>query len=349
MNKKKWIISISAAIIVLGAIMYVNRGALATLGFDWLVAGQIEKGLEKTYQPIEGRKPPVTTQVTSKKQDPLSVLLLGIDQRKQEVGRADTMLYAVVRPSEGNVLLISIPRDAYVDIVGYRHKDKINHSFAFGGAGMTMDTIEELFGQSVHHYASINFEGFKQVIDELGGIALPIDKDIVNKAPGHDYFFIKGGQSQYNGTDALNFVRYREDAGGDMNRTERNQQFLKSMMDRASEMNQWVKIPEMIKIMGDNFQTDMRPEKLVDLAQIMLQSKQRNIYNYTVVGEGRRLTNGGPWYFFLDDQDVDNVSKMIENWLDPNTTEADLILPENYTKDKQPDVQSFTSAANETE
>ncbi len=346
MNKKKWIYAGSALAVVLITVIYLNRTALAMLGFDWFVAGHIEKELENTYHPVEGREN-IPTKAVNKNADPISFLLLGIDQRDNEVGRSDSMLYAVVRPKDGNILLVSIPRDLYVDIAGRRNKDKINHAFAFGGAGMSMETVEQLLDAPVNHYASINFEGFKQVIDEMGGISLPIDKDIVNKDPNHDYFKINAGQSLYNGLDALNFVRYREDS--DTNRTERNQQFIAALMNRASEMGQWLKIPEMITILGKNFQTDMRPDKLVDLAQVMLQSKERHIYNHTLEGDGHRLQNGGAWYYFADEKDLAKVKAMVQNWMDPQIPESSLILPDKYMADQEAGVQSLTSAADRSE
>lgn len=295
-------------------------------GFDWFLQSNMEKKLQTTYKPVEGREPkPVGFDRT--KEEPFSVLLVGVDQRKNEIGRSDTLIYTVVRPADGNMLLVSIPRDLYVEIVGKNREDKINHSYAFGGAGMTMDTVEKLFDAPVHHYASVNFAGFRSVIDALGGIALPIEKDIVNSDPNHEYFVIKGGQELYNGTDALNFVRYREDAGGDMSRTERHQQFLHAMIEKASGMKQWSKIPELIDIMGENFSADIEPGKLVDLAQSLLQAKERTMYSHTLLGQGHRLESGGAWYYFVDEEDLEQVQKMIKNWLNADTTEANLLLP----------------------
>lgn len=351
MNKKKWIYIISAAVVVLGMTLYMNRAALAMVGFDWFVAKHVEKELEKTFQPIEGRKPIGSVNVTSKKEEPIAILLLGVDQRGKEHGRSDSMIYTVVRPSDGNILMISIPRDLYVEIVGTDRHDKINHAFAFGGAGMSMDTVEKLFGAPVHYYASVNFEGFRDVVDAMDGISLPIEKDIVNRDPNHEYFFIKGGQDSYNGKDALNFMRYREDAGGDVSRTERHHQFLNAVMDKALQMKQWTKIPELIQIMGNNFSTDIRPDKLVDLAQNMLQSKQRHIYSHTMSGEGRRLEAGGAWYYFANEEDLQQVQTMIQNWLNADTKPASLILPEKYRSaaEQEKEVRQFTSAANRSE
>ncbi|MBH5319348.1 LCP family protein [Paenibacillus sp. GSMTC-2017] len=339
-KKYKRLYIISAALLVIFTAVYFNRNALAMTGFDWFLQDGFEKKLETSYKPAEGRDPKhVGVDLT--KEQPFSMLLMGIDQRKNEVGRSDTMIYTVVRPSDGNMLLVSIPRDLYVDIAGRKHKDKINHSYAFGRAAMTMDTVEQLFDAPVNYYATINFEGFRDVIDAMGGIALPIKEDMVNDNYNHEKFVIKGGQSLYNGKDALNFVRYREDAGGDMNRTERHQQFISAMIDKATGMKQWTKIPQMIEIMGENFTTDMRPGKMIDLAQGMLQTKERKMYSHTLDGRGERFDNG-LWYYLADEKDLKNVQDMIDNWLDAETPTASLIMPPKYAEEKGKETKSLS-------
>lgn len=342
MNKRKWLIAASTAVLVLGVVGFFNRGTLAMLGFDWFLNDSVKKGLEQTYKPVDGRKPvPVST--IDKMKDPFSMLLLGVDQRGNETGRSDTMIYTVVRPTDGKILMISIPRDMYVDIVGKDKKDKITHAYAFGGAGMAMDTVEKFLDSPIHYYSSINFEGFRNMIDTLGGIALPITEDMVNDDADHEKFVIKAGQDLYNGKDALNYVRYREDAGGDMNRTERHQIFLNLLIDKAKQMNQWYKIPELMNIMGDNFSTDMRPQQLIDLGQSMLQVKDHTIYSHSLTGTGHRLRSGGAWYYFADEDDLANVQTMIKNWLDKDTPTSSLQLPEKYNVNKEKEVGTLSS------
>lgn len=331
MKKAKRLYAIAAVALVLLAAAYLNRETLAMAGFDWFVQDSLEKKLETTYKPVENRQPPKQVDVDRTKRDPFSLLLIGADQRGNEVGRSDTLIYTVVRPSDGRMLLVSIPRDMYVDIIGREGKDKINHAYAFGGPGMTMDTVEQFLDAPVNHYASINFEGFRDVIDAMGGIALPIEEDIVNKGYGHDKFTIKGGQDLYDGTDALNFVRYREDAGGDMNRTERHQQFLHAIIEKATKLKQWSKIPSFIDIMGDNFSTDMLPGHLIDMSQSLLTKGNLTMYSHTMLGQGGRLQAGGTYYYFPDEEDQQQVQSMIQSWLDADTTAASLILPPKYS------------------
>jgi LCP family protein required for cell wall assembly len=246
--------------------------------------------------------------------------------------------------------MISIPRDTYTEIVGKETKsgrpweDKITHAYAFGGAKMSVETVEKLFGEPVDHYATINFTGFRDVIDAMGGIPLPITKDLVNDDPDHEKFVVKAGQPVYNGQDALNYVRYREDAGGDMNRTVRHQVFLNAIMNKAAQVGQWSKIPEMMDIMGDNFSTDLTPQHMIDLAKSMLQTDNRTIYSHTLKGEGRRISAGGAWYFFADEEDVAKAKGWIEAWLDPAKNKEELPLPDDYRDKNTKPVQSLSAA-----
>ncbi|MFD0716146.1 LCP family protein [Paenibacillus sp. GCM10027626] len=345
-RKWKWMLSLLAIVVVAGTAGYFNRVTLATWGFDLFLKDSVKEKLNESYKPLPTR---VSKPVAYKKEDPFSLLLLGVDQRDKEIGRSDTMIYSVVRPNDGAILLVSIPRDAYTEIVGKKTKkgnpweDKIAHAFAFGGAEMAVNSVENLLDVPVNHYASINFKGFRDVIDAMGGIPLPITEDIVNKEAIHDKFVVKGGQDVYNGLDALNYVRYREDAGGDMNRTGRHQIFLNAIMNKAAEVGQWSKIPELIDIMGDNFSTDLTPDHIIDLAKSMLSSESRTIYGHTLKGDGHRKVAGGPWYFFAEEEDVAKVNEMIKAWLDPSIAKAELPLPEEYQKKNPTPVQSLSA------
>lgn len=328
MNKHRrfWRVAVAilAVLVIASGIGYVNRGALAAWGFDTFLAKKVEAKLADSYQPLadrpaESEAPAVT--------EPFSLLLMGVDARPgQTRGRSDTLIYTVVRPKDGNVLMVSIPRDSYADIVGKNKKDKITHAYAFGGPEMAVNSVAKLLNAKVDHYASINFEGFVQAVDTLGGISLPITKDIVNKGKDHEKFTIKANKESYSGQEALNYVRYREDAGGDVARTERNRVFLESLLHKASSLQEWDKIPDLLGIVGDNFRTDLPPSSLTDVAAQFLQTDHR-IQSYTLKGSGARMGKENLWYFVLDDNDLANVRQTIEKWLDPNTQESELTVP----------------------
>ncbi|MNJ50844.1 Transcriptional regulator LytR [compost metagenome] len=255
------------------------------------------------------------------------------------------MIYSIIRPTDSKVLLISIPRDTYTEIVGRDREDKINHAYAFGGEKMSIDTVENFLGADVGYYAAINFEGLREVVDALGGVELPITKDIVNKEKAHEKFTIKANKPLYDGTEALNFVRYRED-GGD-NRTKRHQVFLGAMVDRMLKLDQVTKIPELIGMLGNNFKTDMSPSFIIELSKKLLLNQRPEIDGFTIGSEGKRMN--GIYYDIAKDEDVEYVQQLIENWTDPNTSASELLNPQDRDKqDAEGNSQSDTQTKTKT-
>lgn len=319
--KRKVIYITLAAVVLLGGLGYLFRTQLAILAFDLFMADKVESSLQKSYKPLQSEQAPEPVVLQS---EPFNVMLLGSDQREDEPARSDTMILAVVRPKESNVLLVSVPRDTYVDIVGKGKKDKITHAFAFGGHQMAKDTMEAFLDEKIDYYASVNFQGLKDVVDAMGGVELPIGKDIVNKGRDHEKFTVKANQPIYMGEDALNYVRYREDS--DFNRTKRQQVFLDAAAKRLMQIDQIGKVPELIETMGDNFQTDMQPKFIIDLAKQLLSGGKPEIASFTIMGEGMRIK--GIYYNQANEHDVQFAREMIDNWMNPDTPEAQLMKPE---------------------
>ncbi|WP_256759616.1 LCP family protein [Cohnella sp. WQ 127256] len=319
------LISTCMSLLVLAGVGYANRDALTAWGYDLFLSDKVEASFAGSYQPLTDR--PTATEAP-KVENPFSILLMGVDARAQERGRSDTMIYTVVRPQDGNVLMVSIPRDTYADIVGKDKMDKITHAYAFGGAEMAVNSVEKLLDAQIDHYASINFQGFVQVVDTLGGIHLPIGKDIVNKGADHEKFTVKANKDSYTGVEALNYVRYREDAGGDMSRTERNRVFLEELVHRASSLKQWNRIPEVLDIAGENFSTDLPPESMNELAKKFLQTGHE-IQSYTLKGDGKRMGKQNLWYFVTDEDDLNHVRATISTWLNPETPIEQLTVPQD--------------------
>lgn len=327
--KKRYIALILVLVLAAGA--YLFQKPLAVLAFDLFLSDQVESKLaEESYQPLENdTKTSTGTTVKPEpvvfKSDPFSLMLLGTDQRGNETARSDTMIYAVVRPEDYKLLLISIPRDTYTEIIGYRDnkKDKITHAYAFGGQQMAKDTLEALLGHNIQYYATINFQGLKDAVDAIGGVPLPIKKDIVNKGADHEKFTIEGGKSSYNGEEALNYTRYREDS--DFNRTKRQQVFIDVVANKMLSVSQIGNIPELLDIMGENFKTDLEPSTIISLAKKFMGGKDMDISSFTVMGEGTRIN--GVYYDVVDEEDLSEARAMIDNWMNASTPVGQLIEP----------------------
>lgn len=329
-KRTKIYISIAVAIFLVAGSALAFRKELAVMAFDLFLSKQVESSLQKSYQPLDSqdRMPLIPAEPVVYQNKPFSVLLLGSDQRKNEPGRSDTLIYAVARPKDSKVLLISIPRDTYTEIVGKGKKDKITHAYAFGGEQMSKNTVEAFLDHKVDYYATINFQGLKDAVNALGGVELPIQKDIVNKGYDHEKFTVKANKPIYNGEEVLNYVRYREDS--DFNRTKRQQVFLDAVANRMLHLNQISKIPDLLDIMGDNFHTDMQPKFIIDLAKQVLTGSDAQISSYTIMGEGMRI--GGIYYDEPNQKDVKKAKALIDSWKNPDTPSDQLMLPDDKEK-----------------
>ncbi|CAJ1317297.1 LCP family protein [Paenibacillus sp. PK4536] len=320
-RKRKIAIGAAIALVVVAGSLFLLRKPISALMFDWFVAGSIEDQLEQTYQPVRqiGGEQEATEELPVLT-EPFSMLLVGSDQRDNETARSDTLIFAVMRPLESKVLLISIPRDTYTEIVGKGKKDKINHAYAFGGIEMSMDTVENLMDEKLNYYATINFQGLIDSVDALGGIKLPIEEDIVNKDPNHEQFTIEGGKPIYTGQDALYYVRYREDS--DFRRTKRQQIFLQALADQAIQLNQIEKIPQLLTIMGNNFKTDMRPQTITGLASQILRSGKPEVTSFTIAGDGEYVD--GVYYEVPRESEIKEARDLINEWMKSDASDSDI-------------------------
>lgn len=325
--KKRWkkpLIIILSTLIVLGGVGFIYQKQLVLLAFNLFASGTVKEALDESFKPVGDKDAPVVEHT-----DPFSLLLLGIDQRDNEPSRSDTIIYSVVRPEENKVLLLSIPRDSYTDIIGRDVKSKINSAYAHGEAKMAMDTVEHLLENKVDFYAAINFNGLKDIVDAVGGVELPIKKNIENKLKTHEKLFVEANKPIYSGEEALGYVRYREDS--DFNRTMRHRLFLSAFMNRALEVKNLTKIPDVIQIAGSNFTTNMNSDFIMKFAEsLYMKDNAPTISNYMLKGEG--ATRSGTWYYDLSESDLQYVRTLLANWLDPDATE--IMEPETAdTKD----------------
>ncbi|WTL34666.1 LCP family protein [Nocardia sp. NBC_01503] len=151
-----------------------------------------------------------------------------------EVGseRTDTIIL-VHQPKSGQPTLVSLPRDSYVSIPGHG-KDKLNASFAFGGAPLLAQTVELATGLRIDHYAQIGFGGFADIVDSVGGIDMCLDKPIDDPLAGIN---LQAGCQKLNGAEALGFVRSRATGLADLDRMLNQRKFLSALLKKATSVS----------------------------------------------------------------------------------------------------------------
>jgi polyisoprenyl-teichoic acid--peptidoglycan teichoic acid transferase len=201
--------------------------------------------------------------------DPFYMVLMGSDTRKGEAqARSDTLILARIDPQKKKIALISIPRDSKVAIPG-EWTTKINAAAVYGGPALVIKTLKELTGLPITHFVNLNFNGFRDVVDAIGGVWIDVPFDIYDtKASyyGAKYATVKKGYQKLDGRHALTFVRTRHTmADSDYGRMRNQQAFIKALGQQALSLSNVFNASSIINAIASNLDTDMTPAQLADL------------------------------------------------------------------------------------
>jgi LCP family protein required for cell wall assembly len=241
----------------------------------------------------------------------LTVLLAGIDRRPDEksISNTDSLLIAQVDPQIAQIRLLSIPRDTQVEIPGYG-KSKINAAARVGkGLSTTEDLLEEVCGQPIDGYVLTNFTGFKGIIDTMGGINLTVEKDMhYNTGDSQDGVIdLKKGTQRLNGTQALQYVRFRQDALADISRTIRQQTVLKAMVKEFGQVKTLPKLPWLIPQIYQNVQTNLSLKQIWSLVNVFMDFDDINIVTQTL--PGNFMIENGVSYWQINKDEARKVAR----------------------------------------
>lgn len=236
------------------AITSISIGIVALSAIGWLGLGRVSGSLNRidAFANVKNRP--------GKPTSALNILLVGSDNRsgltpaqikELRVGtvavaagaRSDTMLLVHISKARDSAVIISFPRDSLVTVPEHTsssdstkivpaRQNKLNAAFSFGGAPLLIQTIEAETGLRIDHYIEINFLGFKNIIDALGGIDVCVKKNIDDPK---SHLVLAAGLQTLNGVDSLKYVRTRYfDGQGDIGRMKRQQQFMSAVLRKAT-------------------------------------------------------------------------------------------------------------------
>ncbi|NHM30006.1 LytR family transcriptional regulator [Neobacillus terrae] len=245
---------------VLGIILLVILVAGGVYAFS--VYNSLKTAVNTMHQPIDREKSDKRDEpVTLAQKQPFSVLMLGVDERTGDRGRSDTIIVLTVNPNKNSVKMLSIPRDTRTEIVGKGKQDKINHAYAFGGIPMSMNTVENFLDIPIDYYMKINMEGFKDIVDAVGGITVNNDIDFTEGS----YHFPKG-QVTLNGDKALAFTRMRhEDPRGDFGRQLRQREIIQAIIHEGASVSSLANYNSIFNAIGKNVKTNLTFDEMVDI------------------------------------------------------------------------------------
>lgn len=232
--------------------------------------------------------------------DKATIMIMGVDERDDDVGRSDTLMVATIDPKKNQAALLSIPRDTRVKIKG-NGWDKINAAYAYGGEKLTQRTVEDFLGVNMDHYIIINPKSFQKIIDAIGGVDIDVEKRMYYEDPWDDdgglLIDLKPGRQHMDGKTAVTYVRYRDEEG-DLGRVRRQQKFMKACMDKIVSPSIILKLPTVISEVMNSVKTDLSVRQLLEFIGTLKESQKNDLKTEMV--PGRPLYIDGISYWIPD-------------------------------------------------
>jgi LCP family protein required for cell wall assembly len=233
--------------------------------------------------PISG-DPPTPPPNPRSRPEATTVLLLGADRRGSSsvVDNTDTLMLFHLDPDARHAVLLSIPRDLYVEIPGHG-PGRINTAYAWGeqdgtgGLALARHTVSATLGIPVHHAVLLEFHAFVTLIDAIGGVDVDVPAAIVDPTYpdsdiGYEPFALPAGQHHLDGATALKYARTRATYGGDFDRTARQRRLALAVRDRITRLDLLPDLiaqsPQLWAALQTAFETDLTLAEIVDLAVV---------------------------------------------------------------------------------
>lgn len=250
-----------------------------------------------------------TEEVVFTEKDPISILLMGVDEREGDRGRSDSLILMTVNPNTNSTQMVSIPRDTRTEIIGKGTQDKINHAYAFGGTEMALNTVENFLDVPVDYFVKINMESFKDTVDAVGGVE-------VNNTLDFSYggFDFPKGKITLDGEKALAYTRMRyEDPRGDFGRQDRQRQVIEGVMQKGANVSSITKFGDMFNVVRNNVTTNLTFDQMWDI-QANYKAASQNLTQYQVKGSGDKIN--GIYYYIVPEEERLALSQQLKDHLE---------------------------------
>ncbi len=220
-------------------------------------------------------------------------------------GLSDVMLLVRFDPEKKKIVSLSIPRDTRTEIEGHGMK-KINAANVDGGPALTAKTVSHLLdGVGIDRYVRINVLGMAKLIDALGGVTVYVPKDMKYQDDSqHLYINLKAGQQHLNGDQALQLLRFRHDALGDIGRIQRQQMVMRALIDQTLNPGTVAQLPKILDVVKDHIDTNMTVEELVALLGFGVQTSHSNMHMLMLPGRFSSKREFNTSYWLPDKQHI---------------------------------------------
>lgn len=256
--------------------------------------------------------------------DPFIIYISGTDSRTSvsDVARSDVNIVSVINPNDRKILLISIPRDYYVQLHGTTGvKDKLTHAGVYG-INMSIETIEDLLNIDINYYVKVSFNTVEKVVDTIDGIDIYSDTEFTatgNHGTACNYIV---GEQHLNGECALRFARERKIyATGDRHRGQNQQAVITSIINKMSNPKYLIRYDKILKNTEGTLETDISYDEISSLARYELTDlKKWSVESISLDGEGAMLPTYSMGdinlYVMIPNEDtINNAKNKIDEYL----------------------------------
>ena len=286
--------------------------------FVYNIYGNVVGAVDKMTTSIDREKSDKRDEVIEfKEKDPISILLVGVDEREDDAGRTDSMLVLTINPDLNSTKILSIPRDTRADLIDksdsdHNRFDKMNHAYAFGGIEMTIDSIENFLNVPLDYYVQVNMEGFKDIVDAVGGI------DVNNQYEFElDGVQLYEGQQHLDGEEALQYARMRkQDPLGDLGRQKRQREVISKVINKGASISSLTNYDGILEALSDNVKTNLTLKEVIGM-QKSYKNAAKTIKKIEMEGTNEIIND--TWYYIVEDETRQKLSDELRDHLELNS------------------------------
>jgi polyisoprenyl-teichoic acid--peptidoglycan teichoic acid transferase len=301
-KRKKW-----KKILLSGLIVFFVLLA-SGLGYAYNLYSQVNKAATKMHEKIDWVGSGNQKEKIEQKK-PLNILLMGVDERAGDKGRSDSLILMQLNPENDSMTMLSIPRDTRVEIAGRGKMDKINHSYAFGGTKMTVETVENFLDLKLDYYIKVNMEALSEIVDAIGGITVNNNLTWSDEGYYKKGYVYKKGEITLDGPKTLGYVRMRHlDNNGDFGRQARQRQVINAIVDKGASVSSINKIDNILEVLGDRVKTNMTFAEMKDIQKGYIGAR-KNKKTLELKGSGSKID--GVYYWVPNEESLKEIQNSL--------------------------------------
>lgn len=248
----------------------------------------------------------ISVNTESRKKDFFTFVLCGTDSGDS---RTDTIMVASYDIANKKISVISVPRDTMLNVTwGVK---KINSAYALDGIEGLKEALKGVLGFDIDYYAVVNLDAFKEIVDAIGGVRFDVPEDMYYEDPTQDLLInLKEGEQILSGEKAMELIRYRSYAMGDIKRVSVQQAFIKAVFAQTLKVGNITKVNDLANIFTKYMKTDLATGNLIWLGEKMLGVKSEDIFTMTLPGTTGSY-NGGSYWFLDAQKTLETVNKYL--------------------------------------